>query len=145
MESFLKVYRNDTCLPVMAMNYVRLKSCQWYCRKRCLTEESEFFNILMNIAVWLISVKIKFVINKIEMNAFIFHFKKPHILASPCQIYIEISYIFHHIFIFLRNTSILRNHNSYIIFSFIKILRQASNYICKSTCFYKWCCFRSNK
>ena len=67
-ESFLKIYGNETGLPVVAMNYIWSESKNRKCWKCCFAKESKLLNIFVNPTVWLIASKIEFIINKIEYN-----------------------------------------------------------------------------
>ena len=145
LEGILQVYWQKPGLPVMAVNDIGTKIYHRKRRKSRLVKEGKFLDILINLPVWLIPIKIEFIIKKINDHPVIFHLKDTDILLSPCQFKIEMGYIFHLILIFLWNRHILGNHYPHIKFILIKIFRQGSHYISQTAGFNKWHTFRSNK
>ena len=144
-KSFFEIYRNKSCLPVMAMNNIRLKSENRNSWKSCFTEKCKLFYIFMNPAVWFRSWKIELIVNKIKCNSIILKFKYANILWTPCQINIKMCLINHIFAVFPWYTCILWNHDTNIEFILVKILWKWTNNICKSACLYKWHCLRCNK
>ena len=85
------------------------------------------------------------VINKVELNAFIFTLENTHIAILSCKIHIKVVHIFQHILPLLVHTIVLWQHNAHIVPFLVKIFWQGSCYICKSSCLNKWYTFRSCK
>ena len=125
----------------MTMDDIRAKTDNRKGRQCCFTEERKFLNILINLSIWTISAKIKFIIKKIKCNPLVLHLKNTDILFSPSKFQIKMCDKFHLIFVFFRNRNILRYHDTYIKFIFIKILWKRSHYISQASCFDKWYTF----
>ena len=62
LERIFQIYRNQTGLPVMTMDDIRAKTDNRKGRQCCFTEERKFLNVLINLSIWTISAKIKFII-----------------------------------------------------------------------------------
>ena len=73
IEAVLNIYRDQSCLPVMAVDDIRTEIQRRHCRQCCFTEKCKLLNILENIAIWMKSCEIELIIDKIEMNSLILH------------------------------------------------------------------------
>ena len=120
----VKKYRDKSCLPIVAVNNIGAEIQERECAKRCFGEKCELLNIIGNISIRLRSVKIIFVINKIECNTFVLQFQNSHILLPPIQIHIKMSLINKLILPFFLHTYILWNHHTHVVFLFVKIFRK---------------------
>ena len=125
LEGIMQIYRNKTCLPVMAVNHVRAESDDRKHGKNCFWEESKL-------------------LDKIKLDSFVFHMHNANIAVFVSQIHIKMSNVFHFIFPFLFHTGIFRQDNTDIKIALIKTFRKCTSYIGKSSCFNKWyrfwCC-----
>ena len=147
-KSALEEYRNHTCLPVVAVNNVRMESDDRHGCQNCLTEENIAFNIPADrICIRLITLEIIFIINKVEGNAlvFIFHDADKHRFTSLTIVHIEVGNKLEFSTVFPRNTSIVRQNNPHVIIPFIQGFWQCTNDICQTAGFDEWNTFRSCK
>ena len=80
IAEIIQIYRNKSCLPVVAVDDVRPVSDQRKCAEHCLREESKLLNISKNLSVRCKSVKVPFIIYKIERNSFVFQLQNSYVL-----------------------------------------------------------------
>ena len=142
IPEIIKIYRDQPCLPVMAVDQIRPESDHRKDTQHCLGEESKFFDIPFRISlIGRKSVEIMLVVNKIELYALILALQNSYIAVLSCQIHVKVIYIFQHVLPLLVHTVVLRQYNAHVISFLVKILWQGSCYICKSSCLNKWYTF----
>ncbi len=124
LETVVQIYRHQTCLPVMAMDDVRAEINHRQRREARTAEKCKFFDILIDIAVWLHPGKIEFVVNKVECYPIHNAFQYPHILAAPVQFHIEMRLILHILLEMIRDHHVFREHDPDIKLLLIKIFWQ---------------------
>ena len=93
-ELILQENRDQTCLPVMAVDNVGSEVNIRQNGKSCFREKCKFFNIFINVSIGLGTGKIKFIVNKIVLDPIIVHSQYTHILTSPAKIHIKMSNVF---------------------------------------------------
>ena len=123
IEAVLNIYRDQSCLPVMAVDDIRTEIQRRHCRQCCFTEKCKLLNILENIAIWMKSCEIELIIDKIEGDPFIYIFKNSDITALSQVIHIKMIYISKIAQKFILDTEILRDHDPHIKIFFIKTFR----------------------
>ena len=90
LKSFMQIDRNQSRLPVMAVDQIRPEIDHGQDGQRRLGEERELLNFKQRIvAIGLESVEVKLVIDEIELDAVHFRFHDSHILVLPVEIHIE--------------------------------------------------------
>ena len=146
METLLHVYGNQTCLPVVAVYHIRLKTDHGQGGKYCLGEISVSFDLPSGIvAVYLRTAEIELIINKIIVNAVNLGLQDSDINALPVEVQIEMADIFHLVLPLLLHTGIFGKNHSDIEVLLIYTFRQGAHYIGKTSCLDKRNTFRSRK
>ena len=93
LETFFQIYRDQSGLPVVAVNNVRSEIDHRKNRQCRFGEECKFFQISRHAVVWFVPTEMFFVIDKIELDSFIFQLEDSYVLLSPVQIHVEIGYV----------------------------------------------------
>ena len=145
-ESLLHINRNQTGLPVMTMNHIRLKTDYRKSGKNrfgkiCISLYFPDGRITVNLG----PAKIVFIINKVIMNTVHFRLQDSHINPFPVEIHVEMIDILHLILHFLLHTGVLRNDNPDIKILLVNAFRQRTHNICQTACLYKRNTFRRCK
>ena len=146
LKTLMKIYRNQSGLPVMAVNDIRSETKQGHSRKRRLREEGKFLDILIDIAaVRLKSVKVRFVVDKIINHAVNNCLQNANVFIFPIKVHIKMGLVLHGIPQILGNAGILGQHHSNVKILFVYIFRKGTYHIGKSSCLDKRHAFRCNK
>ena len=134
METLLQVNGNESGLPVMAVDQIRLETDHRKSGQKCLGEESKFLNLPDRVvAVRLKAAKVAFIINEIVMDAVGLRLKNADIDILPVEIHIEMRHIPKLILHLLLHAFIFRNDHTHIIIFLINALGQRSHNVCKTT------------
>ena len=142
IKNIFQIYRNQTGLPVMTMDNIRMEANCRETGKRCFTKERKLFQIPKTAFISLISGKIVFIIHKIKGYAVQLHLQNTYILVLPSQIHIKMGAVLHLLFKMIRYNAVFGNDHPYIKFVFVKCLRQGTGYVCQAACLYKRYCLR---
>ena len=141
MELILKKHGYQSCLPVMAVHYIRLESDNRQCGQGCPAEKAEFLQIPVPVSIWFGTVKIAFIINKIKSNAFMYVLEDAYVAALSQEIHIKMVHVFHLGTPLFLYAQVLWYHDPYIEILFVKAFGQRANHVCQSSCFDKRHCF----
>ena len=82
LELILQIYRYESCLPVVAVNDIRLEINHWKHRKHSLVEEGEFLDIVSRISVWIEALEVFEIVDEIIGDARVFILHHANILFA---------------------------------------------------------------
>ena len=124
----------------MAVYDIRLKADQRKHGKHCFVKEAEFLDIVTDISVRNLAVKIFFVIDEIISDPIQLIFQHSDIFVPDIgsTAHIKMCHIRKLAAEVPWNTGIIRDYHPDIPFLFVKCFRQCSADICQSPCFDKW-------
>ena len=138
-ELRLQIYRNQTCLPVMAVDQIRAEAYDRQDREHCLVKESKLLNISTEISVRFRPPEIDQIVNKIIGDALILIGHDTYMCTRIIRTgsHIKMRDILEIISEMIWNTSIVRKHYPDIPLIFIESLRKSSTYVRQSSCFHE--------
>ena len=106
----------------MAVYHIRLESDHRKRRKCRITEERKLLQVIKPVSIWLWSVKIAFIVNKLKCNSLMYILKDAHITTLSQIVHIEVVNILHLVPPFLLDAQIFWDNDSYIKVSLVKTL-----------------------
>ena len=136
----LKIYRNQTSLPVMTMDQIRPETHDWKDGQYRFGEKGKFLNICAEISIRFRTAEINKVVNKIIGNAFKLISHDAHMRARIIRTrpHVKMRNVLKIIPKLVGNTCIIRDHYSHVPFVFVKTFRQSAAYICKPSGLNEW-------
>ena len=138
LKSILEINRQQTRLPVVAVDDVRSETKHRQTRQSRLIKKGKLLDILIYLSIRKHTAEVELIVKKIENNAIHLELEYAHILLSPGKIHIKMVDILHLLLVLLTDGSILRNDHTYIILFLVKVPRQRTYYVSKSAGLDKW-------
>ena len=132
LEAVVKHNRNQTGLPVMAVNDIRAEIKCRQCREDRLAEEGEFFDVLVDVAVRMVAREVELVVHEVEPHALVLQLKQSDVLASPGEIHRKVGDKLHLLLVLLRNRHILGQNDAHVKFILVDVLRERPDHIRKT-------------
>ena len=146
LEHLVQINRDQCGLPVMAVDDIRTEADERQHRQHSLGEEAELLDIPQDIAVQLFAVEEMLVVDIIIADTVQLACHNADIeIAQPAQIHIEISDIRKATAILLRDTGIVRNDDTHIVFFLIQGFRKRADNIRQTSGLDKRYAFRCGK
>ena len=115
-EQGVEIDRNEACLPVVAVDDVRLEPDDGEgCQDR-LVEENELPEVLRHAGVGVAVGEVLFVVDEVVDDAVLFEFHDADILhdARARDVHVEVADILHALFILVRDARVFRHHDPYV-------------------------------
>ncbi len=123
-KTVMQQHRNQTGLPVMAVNHIRMPVQKRKCRQRCIAEEAELLEIPVPVAIWPIPGKIGLVVDKVIGDALVFILQDADIAVLSEVLHVKVGHVLHLLAPLPWNAHVLRNHNTTIIVLLVDGLRK---------------------
>ena len=133
LEFISQIDRNEPCLPVMAVNDVRLETDHGQNRKHGLGEKGKASDIVRNAVIGLTGSEIVLIIDKVVRDTVMIKVHDADIRISPVEGHIERSDVIHFVFPFLFDAGIQRHDSSYIKIPLVDIFRKRAGNIGQSS------------
>ena len=89
------MYRNQSGLPVMAVNHIGLKADHRERRQRSLGEKRELLQVPIPVPIRLGPVKIALIVDKVKGDSLVDLLQYPHIPVLPQIVHIKMIQISH--------------------------------------------------
>ena len=138
----MQQYRDQTRLPVVAMDDLRMETDDRHHCKHCLAEEGETLDIPVQIAgVGRFAVEIVFVIDKVELDAVEFIFHDADVFLLTGIVHIEVMTIVEEVAVSSRNAGVIGDDDTDVKAFLIQVLGQGADNIGKTAGFYEWYTF----
>ena len=142
----MQQYRDQTRLPVVAMDDLRMETNDRHHGKHCLAEEGEALDIPAQIrAVRGFAVEVELVVHEIELDAVELIFHDADMLLTAGVVHIEMVPVMEEIAVSARNTGVIRDDDTHIKAFLIKILRQCADNVSQTAGLDKRHTFGSSK
>ena len=140
-ETVLQIDRDQSCLPVVAVDDIRLEADDRQCGKGSLGEESELLQVVEPVAVGLRAAEIAFVVDEIERDAVLDILHDPDVSVLSVVIHVEMIHILKLVADLFLDAHIFRDHDPDVKILLVKTFRQSAGNVSKASGLDKRNCF----
>ena len=126
-ETVMQQYRNETGLPVVTVDHIRMPVEQRQRRQRCIAEEAELLEIPVPVTVWTVTGEIRLVVDEVVGHALVLILQDADIAVLSEVIHIEVGHVLHLLAPLPRDAHILRNHDTTVIVLLVDGLRKRAD------------------
>ena len=123
-ETIVEKHRNETGLPVVAVDHIRVPVEQRQRRQCGIAEETELLEIPVPVTVWTVTGEIRLVVDEVVGHALVLILQDTDIAILSEIVHIEVGHVLHLLAPLPRDAHILRNHDAAVIVLLVDGLRK---------------------